>query len=211
MGFKPSLHALRGVAATAVLIFHWHQFFPAAADAIRPATLAGTILDPTIYVGFGWMGVPLFFVLSGYLLGGQVIHAQLDASFLKRFWLRRHLRIYPAVWAELLVLLLVGTVLVGLISSQGMATLPLQFLLWINLPPFMAEPINLVWWTLPVELSFYLLLPLLGLLARQVAWNRLLVAAVMITLGWRTAWFLSTNTDNYLAILPILDSLRVSC
>ena len=207
MGFKPSLHALRGAAATAVLIFHWHQFFPAAADAIRPATLAGTILDPAIYVGFGWLGVPLFFVLSGYLLGGQVIHAQLDVSFLKRFWLRRFLRIYPSVWAELLILLLGGTFLVGLISTQGMATLPLQFLLWINLPPFMAEPINLVWWTLPVELSFYLLLPLLGLLARQVAWNRLLAAAVMITLGWRAAWFLSTDTDNYLAILPILDSL----
>ena len=207
MGFNPSLHALRGLAATAVLIFHWYQFFPAATDAIRPVALAGTILDPTIYVGFGWMGVPLFFVLSGYLLGGQVIHAQLDASFLKRFWLRRFLRIYPAVWAELLILLLVGTFLVGLISTQGMATLPLQFLLWINLPPFMAEPINLVWWTLPVELSFYLLLPLLGLLVRRISWNRLLLAAVMITLGWRAGWFLSTDTDNYLEILPILDSL----
>ena len=94
-----------------------------------------------------------------------------------------------------------------LVSAQGMATLPLQFLLWLNLPPFMAEPINLVWWTLPVELSFYLLLPLLGLLVRRVSWNRLLLAAVMITLGWRAGWFLSTDTDNYLAILPILDSL----
>ena len=100
MGFKPSLHALRGAAATAVLIFHWHQFFPAAADAIRPATLAGTILDPAIYVGFGWLGVPLFFVLSGYLLGGQVIHAQLDVSFLKRFWLRRFLRISHHCWRQ---------------------------------------------------------------------------------------------------------------
>ncbi|MCH1611564.1 MAG: acyltransferase [Luminiphilus sp.] len=207
MGFNPSLHALRGVASTAVLIFHWYQFFPAAADAIRPAMFAGTILDPTIYIGFGWMGVPLFFVLSGYLLGGQVIHAQLDARFLKRFWLRRFLRIYPAVWAELLILLLVGTFVIGLISTQGMASLPLQFLLWINLPPFMAEPINLVWWTLPVELSFYLLLPLLGVLARHVSWSRLLVVALMITLGWRAAWFLSTDTENYLKILPILDSL----
>ena len=207
MGFNPSLHALRGVASTAVLVFHWYQFFPAAADAIRPATFAGTILDPTTYIGFGWMGVPLFFVLSGYLLGGQVIHAQLDARFLKRFWLRRFLRIYPAVWTELLILLLVCTFVTGLISTQGMASLPLQFLLWINLPPFMAEPINLVWWTLPVELSFYLLLPLLGVLARHVGWSRPLVVALMITLGWRAAWFLSTDTDNYLKILPILDSL----
>ena len=62
-----------------------------------------------------------------------------------------------------------GTVIAGLISPQGMATLPLQFLLWINLPPFMAQPINGVWWTLPVELGFYLLLPLVGLLLRYVS------------------------------------------
>ena len=93
MGFNPHLHALRGIAATAVLLFHWYQFFPSAAEFIRPPTLAGTLLDPTIYLGFGWMGVPLFFVLSGYLLGAQVIGADINVLFLKRCWLRRFLRI----------------------------------------------------------------------------------------------------------------------
>jgi len=142
MDFNRHLHALRGIAATAVLVFHWYQFFPAAAEAIRPVSWEGTLLDPTIYLGFGWMGVPLFFVLSGYLLGGQVLDVRLNGAFLKRFWLRRFLRIYPAVWAELIILLALGAVITGLISAQGMATLPLQFLLWINLPPFMAQPIN---------------------------------------------------------------------
>jgi len=207
MGFNPYLHALRGIAATAVLLFHWYQFFPAAAAVIRPEVLAGTLADPTIYLGFGWMGVPLFFVLSGYLLGAQVIGADINIAFLKRFWLRRFLRIYPAVWAELLILLALGAFIAGLISKQGMATLPLQFMLWVNLPPFMAQPINGVWWTLPVELGFYLLLPLIGLFARYLSWAVVLLLAVIITLGWRAGWFLSTVTDNYLTILPILDSL----
>jgi peptidoglycan/LPS O-acetylase OafA/YrhL len=207
MGFNPHLHALRGIAATAVLLFHWFQFFPSAAEFIRPSTLAGTLLDPTTYLGFGWMGVPLFFVLSGYLLGAQVIGADINVPFLKRFWLRRFLRIYPAVWAELLILLALGAFVAGLISEQGMSTLPLQFALWVNLPPFMAQPINGVWWTLPVELGFYFLLPLVGLLVRHVSWGTLLVVATVITLGWRAGWFLSTATDNYLTILPILDSL----
>ncbi|GIR70796.1 MAG: hypothetical protein CM15mP74_20470 [Halieaceae bacterium] len=81
---------------------------------VRFAPLHGQeLLDPTVYLGFGWMGVPLFFVLSGYLLGGQVAHTELDGAFLRRFWLRRFLRIYPAVWAELIILLLLGTVIGG--------------------------------------------------------------------------------------------------
>ena len=207
MDFNRHLHALRGIAATAVLVFHWYQFFPAAAEAIRPVSWEGTLLDPTIYLGFGWMGVPLFFVLSGYLLGGQVLGVRLDGTFLKRFWLRRFLRIYPAVWAELLILLALGTFITGLISAEGMATLPLQFLLWINLPPFMAQPINGVWWTLPVELGFYLLLPFLGLMARWANWVVLLAAAVLITVGWRAFWFAYSDVETYLSILPVLDSL----
>ena len=81
-------------------------------------------LDPTTYIGFGWMGVPLFFILSGWLLGAQVIAANLSPQFLRRFWLRRFLRIYPAVWAELLVLLLVAGAIPGLITQASYDTLP---------------------------------------------------------------------------------------
>jgi peptidoglycan/LPS O-acetylase OafA/YrhL len=205
--FNPALHSLRGLAALAVLLFHWYQFFPAAASVIRPDRFAGTVLDPTVYLGFGWMGVPLFFVLSGYLLGGQVVHVELTGTFLRRFWIRRFLRIYPAVWAELVILLILGTVITGLISKQGMETLWLQFLLWINLPPLMAQPINGVWWTLPIELGFYVLLPFIGWAVRRIGWKVMLAVAVAVTLGWRGILFVTTNTDNYLTILPVLDSL----
>ena len=207
MRFNPTLHALRGVAAMAVFMFHWYQFFPKTIAALSPEATARTLFDPTIYLAFGWMGVPLFFVLSGYLLGAQVIDSELSTKFLKRFWLRRVVRIYPAVWAELIVLLLLGTVVTGLVTNQGMETLPLQFLLWVNLPPAMATPINLVWWTLPVELGLYALLPLLGLLVRIIGWRWLLCLAVAVTLGWRMWLFSTTETNNYLSILPVLDSL----
>ncbi|MEL0007718.1 MAG: acyltransferase [Luminiphilus sp.] len=207
MSFNPTLHALRGVAAMAVLMFHWYQFFPITIEALSPDATARTLLDPTIYLAFGWLGVPLFFVLSGYLLGAQVIESRLSAEFLRKFWLRRLVRIYPAVWAELIILLLLSTVIAGLISDKGMETLPLQFMLWVNLPPVMATPINLVWWTLPVELSFYALLPLLGLLVRYMGWRLLLCVAIAVTLGWRVWLFATTETNNYLSILPVLDSL----
>ena len=172
------------------------QFFP-----------ADTVFDPTTYIGFGWMGVPLFFILSGWLLGAQVIVGNLSPQFLRRFWVRRFLRIYPAVWAELLVLLLVAGAIPGLITQAGFDTLPFQFLLWVNLPPVMVEPLNLVWWTLPVELGFYLILPLLGLMSRFVDWRVMLLSALLITLSWRSWVFLTANVDSYMMTLPVLDSL----
>ena len=205
--FTPSLHALRGVAALAVLLFHWEQFFPDAGKWLQAYVPKDTLLDPTVYVGFGWMGVPLFFVLSGFLLGGQVIRSDITAGYLRRFWTRRFLRIYPAVWAELLILLAIAGLVPGLIDQASYDTLHLQFLLWLNLPPYMAAPLNGVWWTLPVELGFYLLLPLLGWFAGFINWRVLLIGSLLITLGWRSWVFATAEVENYVAVLPVLDSL----
>jgi peptidoglycan/LPS O-acetylase OafA/YrhL len=205
--FNPAIHSIRGLAAIAVLLFHWEQFFPSGGVWIQKHFPADTLLDPTTYIGFGWMGVPLFFILSGWLLGGQVIRAPINLSYLKNFWKRRFLRIYPAVWTELIVLLLIADSVPGLIKELSYDTLHLQFLLWINLPPFMAPPINLVWWTLPVELGFYLLLPLLGWLSGFVTWRVMLLSSLAITLCWRVWIFQTANVDNYLVVLPVLDSL----
>ena len=181
--------------------------FPAFGALIQGLVPANSLLDPTTYVGFGWMGVPLFFILSGWLLGGQVIRADITAKYLRHFWIRRFLRIYPAVWAELLVLLLIAGSIPGLIDEASYKTLHLQFLLWLNLPPYMAAPLNLVWWTLPVELAFYLLLPLLGWCAGFINWRVLLLSSLLITLAWRFLIFSTAEVDNYLTILPVLDSL----
>lgn len=205
--FNPALHGIRGIAALLVLLFHWEQFFPAGGEWIQQYVPKDSLIDPTIYIGFGWMGVPLFFILSGWLLGGQVISANIDVSYLRRFWTRRILRIYPAVWAELIILLLVAQMIPGLITQAGYDTLHLQFLLWLNLPPAMAAPLNGVWWTLPVELGFYLLLPLLGWLTGFLSWRALLGGSLAITMSWRLWIFLSADVENYLVVLPVLDSL----
>lgn len=207
MIFAPSLHALRGIAACAVMLFHWEQFFPDAGLWLQRFVPADTLLDPTVYIGFGWMGVPLFFILSGWLLGGQVVLRDLSLSYLRRFWTRRFLRIYPAVWAELVVLLLLAGLIPGLITQASYDTLHLQFLLWLNLPPFMATPMNLVWWTLPVELGFYMLLPFIAWFAGRVGWWQSLVTALLLTMAWRLWIFHSSQVENYLEVLPVLDSL----
>ena len=206
-GFSASLHGLRGLAALAVVLFHWYQIFPALSRQIEPLFPEGSVLNPVSYFGFGWLGVPLFFVLSGYLLGSKVIDQRLNRAFITRFWRRRLLRIYPAVWFHLLVLLALAPHIAGLVKPEMWDSLGLQFLLWINMPPQMQAPISNVLWTLPIELSFYLLLPFLGAISRRVQWVVVLVGALFITLGWRAYWLLSQDLNNYVVLLPYLDML----
>ena len=206
-GFSASLHGLRGLAALAVVLFHWYQIFPALSRQIEPLFPEGSVLNPVSYFGFGWLGVPLFFVLSGYLLGSKVIDQRLNRGFTTRFWRRRLLRIYPAVWFHLLVLLALAPHIAGLVKPEMWDSLGLQFLLWINMPPQMQAPISNVLWTLPIELTFYLLLPFLGAISRRVHWVVVLVGALFITLGWRAYWLLSQDLNNYVVLLPYLDML----
>lgn len=205
--FIPSLHGLRGIAAIAVLMFHWDALFPALRQEHGSTDFAGTHWNLFMQVEFGWLGVPLFFVLSGYLLGGQLKLQSLTAPTLLHFWRRRILRIYPAVWLQLLVLILASYWLPSLYTSTATPDLIRNILLWVNMPPSMTSPINGVWWTLPIELSFYATLPLLILLQRRVGWIATVIACFTLTLLWRYWVIQNFPTDNYVRYLPLLDIL----
>ena len=92
-----SLTGLRGVAALGVVGFHCHSIFPA-----KPL--------PALF-GLGFLGVDLFFVLSGYMLAS--LNADIQPDGYGRFWLKRVCRIYP----------LHLTVMAGLAAVVGCATL----------------------------------------------------------------------------------------
>lgn len=75
--------AILGVIATHVVVYHQGTIFPGAlASAAR----------------FGWMGVDLFFVLSGYLIGSQLFRSVLKGQQpqILRFYLKRFFRVIPA-------------------------------------------------------------------------------------------------------------------
>ena len=105
LAFNPVLHGLRGLAAMAVLLYHWRGSYPALAKAWQDLPFLGTTWDPLFLVQFGWIGVHWFFVLSGYLLAANLWRAPLDGPQILRFYQRRALRIYPGLWAQLLILI----------------------------------------------------------------------------------------------------------
>lgn len=155
----------------------------------------------------GWMGVYLFFVLSGYLLGSQLSEQPLSKTTVFTFWKRRFLRIYPAFWFQLSILLTFGA-LTGLFFHFTSWQYGIQhFILWVNLPPAWVSPMNPVWWTLPIELSFYLLLPFVIYLQRKVGISVVLLATVGLMFVWRTIIIQQHPDVNLSTVVPLLDAI----
>jgi peptidoglycan/LPS O-acetylase OafA/YrhL len=132
---------------------------------------------------YGWMGVDLFFVLSGYLIGGQLLRplAQGAAPSLREFYLKRAFRILPAFWVVLVVYLLWP----GFREAPGMEPWWKFALFFVNLDIDYAS--NAAFshaWSLCVEEHFYLLFPALALLlARKSSALEFWAICIAILLG----------------------------
>ena len=103
-GAIPELDGLRGIAILLVLLRH----------AARPVIEEhGEILrlgswDIAVPLLNGWMGVDLFFVLSGFLVTHHLLQrwpAQFQIGYLLRYWLKRVLRTFPAYYATLIIVI----------------------------------------------------------------------------------------------------------
>ena len=78
----------RGTAIFLVLVFHYiSQQGPAAAGSLTAYVQRATVM--------WWTGVDLFFVLSGFLIGGILMDARESPSFFRTFYIRRFFRIIP--------------------------------------------------------------------------------------------------------------------
>lgn len=95
-GHIPELDGLRGVAIGLVIIWH---YLPSLVHA-RPGTTASYLIATTRLT---WTGVDLFFVLSGFLIGGILLDARQARNYFSVFYTRRFFRIIPIYVAVLLI------------------------------------------------------------------------------------------------------------
>lgn len=207
MNFNPALHGIRGAAAIYVLLFHWISTYPSTLPRTSSDWSVGNVVRAVL--DFGWLGVLLFFVLSGYLLSSKISSRPINWHNSRNFWRRRALRIYPAVWAQFIILTIAAALgVAGLTLPGSIVDGVLNFFLLINLPPYLPRAINLVWWTLPIELCFYLALPLLALLQRKVHWLTLGALALAVSVVWR-GFIMYYNRDlpSYMPVHPVIDLL----
>src|SRR5215510_2969307 len=85
--YYPALDGLRGLAILLVVFYHNFDFIS--------------------YSVFGWIGVDLFFVLSGYLITTILLNSLKHPGYLQNFFSKRVLRIFPLYYSCLIIFLII--------------------------------------------------------------------------------------------------------
>ena len=194
------IEVLRGVAILCVLVQHIRHLVPWEAQWL-------SFLNA--YVG-GWVGVDLFFVISGFVIARSFL-PQLrscqnsDAAFrvVMAFWIRRAWRLLPSAWLWLLLILLASIIFCesGVFKSPkvNLEAAVAGFLNIANLrlaENFSGYGDSAVYWSLSLEQQFYLLFPLVVLLSRRWLVPVLLAIAFWQLLQERSMLMLVFRSDG---------------
>ncbi|NLO91422.1 MAG: acyltransferase [Elusimicrobia bacterium] len=157
----------------------------------------------------GWMGVSLFFVISGFLITGILLDTKDRPHYFRRFYIRRTLRIFPIYYLSLAAVLLLW-------PEQPHADIAYYFsyvqnyLLaanhWqVSAPVFIGHT-----WSLAVEEQFYLLWPALVLMLnrRTLAWTcaALFLASAALRLIWS-----ATNPETFAPYMSLPTNMDALC
>jgi peptidoglycan/LPS O-acetylase OafA/YrhL len=165
----PELDGLRGIAIFLILAGHYVLFI----EGSRIADLLGTTLN--LY----WTGVDLFFVLSGFLIGGILLDHRDSPSYFKTFYTRRFFRIVPLyyVWIGIYILLVtVGGAFLEAHARTGTFQpvdrgILSHFFFLQNYGNPITSNLSFYWlgplWSLAVEEQFYLISPLVVFLVSR--------------------------------------------
>jgi peptidoglycan/LPS O-acetylase OafA/YrhL len=191
------LTGIRGLAATMVLVFHLFSF-----SGIRLLLIdIGDFQIPYQWLfTCGWMGANIFFVLSGFLLAIPFVRhltGQGEPVEIVPYLQRRIRRVVPAYWLQIFILLALLYATSTLPDWKAVA-MHLTFLQ--NFRVEYVSLLNGVYWTLPTELGFYLLLPAFAALAgfsptRKIsAWLLLSMTLITFAIGYRVVTYASVET-----------------
>ncbi len=186
----PELDGLRGLAVLGVLVYHCHPF------------LVGTPAHEAAL--WGWAGVTLFFVLSGFLITSILLESQKKPHYFRNFYGRRLLRIWPLYLLALAAYVIQWATFGPDPTTAAVRTVPwwAYVLLVQNLLPLPMPPALGPTWSLAIEEQYYLLwAPMVRYLKRPWLLALLLAATLAGSPLMRMqhfSWFTSTHTVTHL-------------
>lgn len=198
--YYPALDGLRGLAILLVVVYHNFGFI-------------------NVFF-FGWLGVDLFFVLSGFLITDILLKTIGEKNFLRNFFMRRILRIFPLYYFGLVLFLFVIPLFAEHFNvkyytdNQFWLWTYLQNWLYIFRNPGQTNTLNHLW-SLAVEEQFYLLWPLVILLLRKPKWLLIFISLLLAgVLGLRLwAWINQVADLAYFNLYTFtrIDGICIGC
>jgi peptidoglycan/LPS O-acetylase OafA/YrhL len=169
----PQLDAVRGIAVLLVMMVHASDKYP-------------TLHLQPVFAN-GWMGVDLFFVLSGLLITGILLETKTSKSYFGNFYARRCLRIWPLYYSAIIFMF----VLVPFFRPSEAHLVFEKSSPWWAYPLFLqnflvAIPTNAtgllgVTWSLAIEEQFYLVWPLIVRLCNPNQLKRIAVGVICLS------------------------------
>ena len=212
--FYPALDGLRAVAFLAVFSSHYAPF-----------------VSNALILRSGWIGVDVFFVLSGFLITGILYDSLDEPRFFRSFYTRRALRIFPLFYAFWLLMALLTPVL-GIVWSRYNLAQAAYFGNFFNAGAILqrhpgpglltftrlANPAQLdliPLWSLCVEEQFYLVWPLVVKLIRSrqrllsLCISVVLIAPLLRELYWHLSPATAQHGATYFNTLTRIDTLLV--
>ncbi len=192
MNYRPDIDGLRAISVTAVVGYH-----------AFPGLLRG-----------GFIGVDVFFVISGFLITGLILEGLQNGSFsLVDFYYRRICRIFPALGLVLLVILILGAMILlddeyeqlGWHSLGGVVFV-VNFLLLAEVGYFDIDSTTkplLHLWSLAIEEQFYILWPLALMLVWRLGRGLLALFLGVVTVSLLLNLGLAGTAPNFVFYMPV--------
>jgi peptidoglycan/LPS O-acetylase OafA/YrhL len=190
-GYVPGLDLLRFAAAFAVMLYHlafWSWAFPAGQVALASKGLAD-FRDWPLITAVGWIGVQVFFVISGFVIATSAAN-----STASRFFISRFTRLVPAAWV-CATITLIAWLLIDVGSPSSHLREYVKSIAFVPVPAW----IDSVYWTLGVEIAFYALV--LALVAsKRFHWLKPVICTVGLvsTLFWLGYGYAAMDRDSAL-------------
>lgn len=208
--YVPELDGIRGIAIGGVMALHFVGTLTITTASERVASKLA---------GYGVWGVDLFFVLSGFLITGILIQSKGSAHYLRNFYVRRTLRIFPLYYVVLALLCLaVPARWMAWIDPQLAAVRSYQPWLWPYLTNFYLGPSTEFsvpyvshFWSLAIEEHFYLFWPFIIMMLSRRSAMRACVAFSAVSVVLRFLFLaLDPNALYWQLLTPCrLDALCV--
>jgi peptidoglycan/LPS O-acetylase OafA/YrhL len=201
----PELDGLRALAILLVILYHYLAPMQSNATGWRFATLTPARV--------GWIGVDLFFVVSGYLIASILIANRESRTFFATFYIRRFCRILPLYLPLAVIFYFLHARSSARPQPPLLTDLTFTQNFWMASAASLGGGLLAVTWSLAVEEQFYLLLPALVRFNRPRRLIVIVTTCIGMAIVLRYAFLVAVGRDAFIQILVLLptrlDSLMI--